>query len=345
METKSWTWEKDRGLRKEKFHIDGDGYILKTLFSSICGTDLHVLNGNASIDNKISLGHEFVGKLDRVPANNNSDFKVGDQVIIAPGLPCGACDYCQIYNNGNWCKNRTSHGLHAITADKIVLGGFSEYIKLITGIRMYHIPPDLPFMRAVLAEPLTVAIRALSRARMNLRTTAHNQIVIVGLGPIGLMTALLARFFGEEVWGIDIDPYRINYAKKLGILVNCDANLFKYRLHGGIGADIVIECTGEPKAMQTCFDLIRRGGRIVAAGHFYPNGTYPLDPYLICRQDIEVYGTVLGDEDAYDDAINLLQQNEIPWDSIISHTFDFNKTDDAFRLAQSRQCMKVTVAF
>lgn len=336
--TKTWILEKNNKLKLVDAKIDTDKYIVvKTILSSICGTDLHLLDNHDSLDRPLSLGHEFIGEVISVPKNNKK-YSVGDKLIIAPGISCGNCHYCDKFSNPNWCTNRKSHGISSLENDEPILGGFSLNVALMNGIKTYKIPSNLSMEKAVLAEPLTVAIRALDRGTNNLRSNRDKTIAIVGLGPIGTLTALIAKLNGYRVVGYDLNEYRLNYViREFGIETKHINNIEKNN------SDVVIECTGSPNSIESCLSLVRRGGRIVIAGHFYPNGETFIDPYVICRSDIEIVGTVLGDESSYMTAINLLQLEEIKWEKVISHIYNFNELEKAFRKAQNRTCMKISI--
>lgn len=336
VKTKSWILNEYNKFELSEIEFESYGQlVINVLLSSICGTDLHIIEKKDHLSRPLSLGHEFIGEV----ISHNDQYHIGDRVIVAPGVPCGECYYCKEYGVGNWCTNRKSHGIYGLNSSQPILGGFTTQIALADGIKTYKIPPKMSNEIAVLTEPLTVAIRALDRAIHSLRSHKDKDIAIVGLGPIGTLTAILAKIHGYNVVGIDKEPYRVNYvAREFGISSYCLRN-------NNIESkfDVVIECTGYPDALCTCFQLLRRGGRLVIAGHFYSNGKVGIDPCDICRNDWEIYGTVLGDEFSYMTAINLLCTPVVPWNKVISNFYDFSDTPAAFEMASKRSCMKVTI--
>lgn len=337
IQTKTWILDDTNRLNVEEINFLESGHlVVDVLLSSICGTDLHIMAGHDSLSRPLSLGHEFIGSVVSAP---NNQYETGDRIIIAPGVPCGECYYCSNFGNGNWCINRKSHGIYGLDSSFPVLGGFSSRIALAHGIKTYKIPDSMADQVAVLAEPLTVAIRALDRGFNNLRSNKDRRIAVVGLGPIGALTCILAKAYGYDVIGVDKEQYRVEYMnKKIGINSFAKQDCMMESIY-----DVVIECTGEPESIPTCIHMLRRGGRLVVAGHFYPNGKVEIDPYNICRNDIEVCGTILGDESSYRTAINLLTRKDLPWDNVISDIYSFDRVPEAFEKALDRHCMKVAV--
>ncbi len=354
MKTNTWITGEDNKLSKQLIIQDeyDNGVVIKVTRAAICGTDLHVLEGHDSVKRPLSLGHEFIGVIEEITGNrmiydkNGIEFKTGDRVIIAPGISCGECIYCSEYKQPNWCINRKSHGLSTLNPEKLIIGGFSERVPLITGIDIYKIPDQLTDDLAILAEPLTVALRAFERATSGLRTKEKNTVVVLGLGPIGVLISLLALYKGCELIGVEPIEYRREYVRTFGINAVdsiTESTVIKNDLNDGFGADIVFECAGNPEAVEKGIQLLRRGGRLVVVGHFFKNGTFKLDPWDICRNELEIVGSVLGNENEYDRAIELLMDKKIPWDKVISHLIQFEEADNAFLIAKNRNSMKVVL--
>jgi L-iditol 2-dehydrogenase len=329
--------------------------IIEVSYNGICGTDLHILEGKGSKVRPISLGHEFVGKItdirEPILSCDGSEISIGDRVAVVPGYSCGKCVYCHKYPELEYlCPNRVVHGLSNPYKENGVLGGLSSKVGISSKIYVQKIPDNIPDNVATLIEPLTVAIRAVekaisgNRADIDLGFGIGNKVVVFGLGPIGLMTAMVAQRVGLRVIGIEPNNLRREIAKEVGI-ENTFASIYNKEFEEILeeGADIVIEAAGYPQAFADGMDVIRKAGRLVVLGHFFENGKVDLNPSIICRNDIEIIGSVLGPRQAYPKAVRLISEEPDLWAKLITHTFSLSEVKSAFELAKSRECMKVIV--
>lgn len=346
----------DNHVRLATVELPADcrGLLVRVLYAGICGTDLHLIAGHDSKPRPISIGHEFIGEVVECgpePSTGGVAVGVGDRVVIEPGFSCGTCVYCRRHGAlTNLCPARRCHGLEALMDDAPLLGGMSEHVRLAPAARVHPIG-RLSTVRAALAEPLSVAVRAAERALgssrpdINLGPGLGACAVVVGLGPIGLSVALILTRMGATVTGIDIEEQRVRLACSLGVDAYVDGP-GERAVETGLppwGSDVVVECAGHPSAFLRSLSLVRRGGRVVVLGHFYPAGSVAFDPSSICRNDLEVVGCALGPREAYEKAMRLLEDEAMPWDRIVTDTFPLDRVADAFEVAQDRQRGKVLV--
>jgi threonine dehydrogenase-like Zn-dependent dehydrogenase len=347
----------DVGLAEVMLPTEGRGPLVRVLYGGICGTDLHLLAGHDAKSRPISLGHEFVGEVIELPTTphtmDGGAVAVGDRILVEPGFSCGRCDYCIRHGAlDNLCTARRCHGLEVLDGSTDpVLGGFSDHVRLAPGVSVQRIPESISTRRATLAEPLSVAIRAAERALVaprpdiNLGPGLGAEVAVVGLGPIGLLVALVLQRLGASVLGIERHPDRRALAAEVGIATVAGEHAVDAvdERTAGRGADVVVECGGESSAFLLSFDLVRRGGRIVELGHFFPIGTVDFDPQVVCANDLEVVGTALGPGVAYPKAAWLLTDERTAWDALITDEFALDDVKDAFALAGERKAGKVIV--
>ncbi|KAF0824288.1 zinc-binding dehydrogenase [Cytobacillus firmus] len=329
--------------------------VVEVSYNGICGTDLHILEGKGSKTRPVSIGHEFVGRVSLlnqfILSADGSNINVGDRVAVVPGYSCGNCVYCRKFPELDYlCGNRVVHGLSNPFKEGGALGGLSTSVGIDSKIYVQKIPDNISDEVATLIEPLTVAIRAVEKAisgskgDIDLGFGIGSKVVVFGLGPIGLMTAMVAKEVGLRVIGIEPNAYRREVAKEVGI-TEVYSSVYQKEFEDFIeeGADIVIEAVGEPHIVKDALYSIRKAGRFVVLGHFFENGSVELDPSVICRNDIEIIGSVLGPRQAYPKAVRLIEKDPERWGKLISHTFPLSETKAAFELAKTKECMKVIV--
>ena len=169
--------------------------IIRVEAVGICGSELEGYLGHSSVRKPpLVMGHEFCGTIERL-GEDASGFHAGDRVIVNPLIACGNCDRCRI-GKANICRNRQIIGIHRP-------GAFAEYVKVPIA-NMYAVPRGMDANLASLAEPLAVCIHALK-----LGLKPYKDVMIIGAGPIGLLTVQAARAAGAgRVLIIDRHPNR-----------------------------------------------------------------------------------------------------------------------------------------
>jgi (R,R)-butanediol dehydrogenase/meso-butanediol dehydrogenase/diacetyl reductase len=244
----------------------GPGRVLvEVMLCGICGSDLtefrdgpklirrdaHPLTGQAP---PITLGHEFVGRV--VHAEDHSAWSSGVRVTADACWRCGVCEACRV-GEYHRCRLGGSIGLHSD-------GAFAERV-VVPEYCLVEVPSAVSDEQAALSEPLAVALHALDRVS----TRPAEDVLVVGFGPIGAATALLARGLGSRVHVAEISPVRRARADELGFpTVEAGEEVARAvrRALGSGGADVVVETTGSAAALADAIDCARRGGRIALAG-------------------------------------------------------------------------------
>jgi len=235
-----------------------DGYtLLKVKAIGICGTDYHAYQGVQPFFNYPRiLGHEIAAEI--VETSLTKGFSVSDKVTISPYFYCGSCIACR---NGktNCCETMKVCGVH-------VDGAMSEYIlvpnySLIDG-------EGLSEDELVLVEPLAIGAHGISRANVK----SGEFVLVVGAGPIGLGTMDFARIAGAEVIALDTNVQRLEFCrKKLGVkhIINALSDDVVEQLKSITNGDmptVVIDCTGNLKAINNAFQYMAHGARFVLIG-------------------------------------------------------------------------------
>ena len=290
----------------------------------LCGSDVAALRGSSPhLRYPCVLGHELL--VDVVHCPERPDL-VGRRAVVEPLLPCGACPTCRV-GRYNCCPELRVLGVHAP-------GGLTEHAAL-PARNLYAVPEGMPDELAVLAEPLSIAYRAVQRSGVE----AGRVVVVLGAGPIGLLiTQLLLGSRGCRVLISDVDPQRLAVAQRLGA-----EPLPPSSLEGAAGVgDVVFEAAGHPAATAACTDLVAPTGRIVLVG--WNRGPVPVDTVTLMRKEAEIF-TSRNSVGAFGPVLRLLASGAVDPKSLISHRFPLTRGPEALRLlANGGPAVKVLVA-
>ena len=216
----------------------GPGEVLiQVMASGICGTDIHIFNGEYLGAYPVIPGHEFSGVIVSIGSQINR-FKVGDHVAVEPNIACDNCVHC-LNNRQNFCLNWQALGV-------TLPGGMEQYVtapeKAVFSIG------DLPFEQGAFVEPLSCVVHGVERARLRLA----DQVAILGAGPIGNLLLQMVRLQGvSQVSVLENNPGRAELARQMGAdfvfnqLEDLQSNTY----------DVVIDATGVLPVMNRAIDF------------------------------------------------------------------------------------------
>lgn len=301
----------------------------------ICGTDVHVKHDEFPYWPPVTLGHEFAGTVVEVGPNCRSA-KVGERVVAEPhNLSCGVCYLCRT-GNTHICASKRSPGWG-------VDGGMAKFICYPEKL-LHRMPEGMTFDQGALVEPTANAVTdVIERARI----TAGDFAVVIGPGPIGLLAAMVARAAGARevvVIGTPADAaLRLKKAQELGfITVNLgEANPVDVvmSLTGGIGADLVIECSGSPRAIPGTIDLVRKLGKICVIGL---TGNRPVEvPWdKFSFKVVEVIFNLSTSYTSWDRTIALIHKGLVPAEKIVTHRLPLAQWEEAFAAVENLSGLK-----
>jgi 2-desacetyl-2-hydroxyethyl bacteriochlorophyllide A dehydrogenase len=283
----------------------------------ICGTDLHIMDGEFAPSFPIVPGHEFAGEIVGV-GSAVTGYAVGDQVAVDPSLYCGHCYYCK-RARGNQCENWGAIGV-------TVAGAAAEFVAAPMA-NLFALPAHLPVRDAALIEPLSCAVRGFDVLP---RTVADNYL-IYGSGTMGLMNLELAKRAGAATVSIvDLNPQRLETAKRLGCtaaVTNAD------ELDAPRGWDVVIDCTGAAAAIRDGLGRVGRGGTFLQFGVANYDTRVEIEPYEIYRREITITGS-MAVLHSFDRAGEMLAAGVLDPGVFVSHRFPLDGYGEA--LAQFR---------
>ncbi len=240
-----------------------DEVLIKVAYGGICGTDIHILHDEFTYYPPVIMGHEFSGEIAEV-GEDVTLFKKGDRVVGEPhNKACGKCYLCRQGHIQN-CKDKRSIGWG-------IDGCFTSYVVMPEKL-LHKIPEGLSLAEAAMAEPAAiVAHQLLERATV----TAGDNVVIMGVGPIALLAAQMARVAGAGkiiLCGCTSDiEFRLPIAQELGCFdrfvdVQKEDTVAAVMEETEIGADLVVEASGAGSAIRNAIACLRNRGRLCAIG-------------------------------------------------------------------------------
>ncbi len=240
---------------KEKPELKGKGAIVKINGCGLCGSDLVKLKHGTFKDGDVP-GHEIVGTI--VSVNTDADFMPGDRIVAGHHVPCYECVFCYGQNHSMCRKFKNTN---------IVPGGFAEYVYLSEDHLLnttFKVPGGVSDEHISFTEPFACCLRAVKRMKINY----GSNVLIIGLGSIGILMGQAAKTAGYRVFGIDLISDRVLNAKKYGfddtyLLQNTDETVTDMKLENcPNGFDAIIMTSGADAALELALKAVRDGGLI-----------------------------------------------------------------------------------
>ena len=325
--------------------IEPGAMLVKVEMAGICGTDVHLWKGQLPIPRPIIMGHETVGIIQCMGEGLNKDWtdaalREGDRVTWSAGMSCGYCYQCAVFRQPTRCLNRRAYGI-SFNSDEPphFSGGYAEYIYLRPGTAVFK-------LSNVAAEAVTGAGCALVTAIHGIERMGiswGDRVVIQGSGPVGLSALAVAQTAGALMTIVIGGPEpRLELAQAFGAdhTINIEeisdpaARLDEVkRLTNGWGADAVIECVGSPTVVPEGFEMCRDGGKYLVLGHYGDAGATPMNPHVITRKQLTVYGSWGSEPRHMAAAIEFLrrQGERFPFAQAISHRFPLDLAFEALQ--------------
>ncbi|MFN8524075.1 MAG: alcohol dehydrogenase catalytic domain-containing protein [Chloroflexota bacterium] len=304
--------------------------------TSICGSDLHIWHWDpifhAVMTTPRVIGHEFAGVVAR---SADAGVPEGTRVIAESVRYCGACPRCR-RGRTSICDNFRVRGVH-------IDGGMAE--QTVIGTNSLHTIPDgLSFEHASVVEPASVATHAVLE-RSGVRP--GDLALVTGPGPIGLLTAQIARAAGAEVvvTGAEVDQeVRLVTAEALGFkTINTareSVNEGLKRVVGRDRADLAIECAGTQGGFESAVQGVEKGGTIVIIALY--SGAFPIDPSVAVRRELDLKASYIANWDDYERAIQFIADGTIDVGPLI-RTYPLSDAVLAMEHALAKNVMKAVL--
>jgi L-iditol 2-dehydrogenase len=330
--------------------------LLRTRFSEVCGTDVHLHHGKLSgVPYPIIPGHVSIGEISqlrgRVSDVEGKEFREGDLVtFLDVHKTCNACWYCLVAKESTRCPSRKVYGI-TYSADDGLLGGWSQAIWMKPGVRMVRIPRELaPETFIGGGCGLVTALHATDLASIRL----GESVAVLGAGPVGLSAAALAKLSGAgEILVIGDPVERLELSRRMGATQTIGLDTPAHdraaivRQHtAGRGADVVIEASGAPEAVGQGLDLVRDGGRVIVVGQYTDHGDVAINPHRqINRKHVTIHGCWGSDYSHFHRAVALAARfgDRIPWRDLAARRFTLDQAGEALARVASRDVIKAVI--
>ncbi|MFD4634448.1 zinc-dependent alcohol dehydrogenase family protein [Streptomyces sp. NPDC058284] len=250
--------------------------VVEVAACGLCGTDLHILQGEFAPTLPVVPGHEFAGEVVALGSEVRT-LAVGDRVAVDPSLHCHECRYCRD-GRGNLCERWAAIGV-------TTAGGAAQY-AVAPAANCVRLPDHVRTEDAALIEPLSCAVRGYDVLRARL----GSHVLIYGSGTMGLMMLELAKRTGAaSVDVVDLNPDRLATARRLGVSGSAAS---ADELERPQGWDVVVDATGNAAAIQDGLERVAKAGTFLQFGVADYATRVNIDPYRIYNQEITITGSM-----------------------------------------------------
>ncbi|WHT16050.1 zinc-dependent alcohol dehydrogenase family protein [Crossiella sp. CA-258035] len=297
--------------------------VVEVAACGLCGTDLHILQGEFAPTLPVIPGHEFAGVV-VATGKEVTEVRAGDRVAVDPSLYCHECRYCRVGRN-NLCERWNAIGVSKPGgAAQFAVAPVANCVKL---------PEHIRTEDAALIEPLSCAVRGYDILNAQLAS----RVLIYGSGTMGLMMLELGKRTGAaSIEVVDLNPDRLATAQRIGVTgtaTNAD------ELDRPEGWDVVIDCTGNEKAIQDGLGRVAKGGTFLQFGVSDYSARAVIEPYKIYNQEITITGS-MAVLHSFERAADLFAAGVLDPEVFISHRLpldDYAAALESFRRGEGRK--------
>ncbi len=298
-----------------------DEVLIQVMRIGVCGSDIHVYHGlHPYTGYPVVQGHEVSGVIAEV-GSQVKGLSVGDNVTFTPQVTCGKCYPCQ-------------HGMYHICESLKVMGfqtgGAAQDFFPVKAENVFKLPASISLDKAAMIEPISVAVHALGKGG----DVRGKRVLVLGAGMIGNLVAQVARALGAKAVMItDVSDYKLDMARKCDIqfTVNVAKEDLEQAVLNHFGperADLMLECVGVEDTIKHALPVARKGTTLVVVGVF---GKKPqVDLGLVQDRELHLVGTLMYQKADYEKAIELVVNNKLCLDDLITDRFPFARYLDAY---------------
>ena len=316
--------------------LDDGEVLVRLALGTICGSDLHTIQGRRIEPTPCVLGHEGVGRV--IATGRGRETWIGRRVTWTSADSCGQCAPCTTYDLPQKCEHVFKYG-HSPLHDRSGLHGtYASHIVLRRGTHLVAVPEDLSDAMVAPVNCALATMAAVTEQRPRVSRTA----VIQGAGLLGIYGCALLRAAGvPRVVVVDQDAARLALVPAFGGEPVMGSAL---NIVGSGGADVVIEVAGAPAVVDEGMKLLRPGGHYLLVGMVHPDSALPLTGEALIRKCVTLRGVHNYGARHLDAAMAFLgQQRSLPWASLVSPPLPLAKMDEAIALAATRRWLRVAV--
>lgn len=309
--------------------------LIKVIVAGVCGTDLHLHDGEFGPSYPLTPGHEICGEVVEL-GSNVSTLAVGDRVTFDNTASCGHCLECR-RAKPEYCTTILAQGVNAP-------GGFAEYVS--ASAERCFIVNDLDPEVAVFAEPTACVVHGLDVLGM----TPGAKVLLFGAGPTGLVLTQLLRATGAGFLVVAAPTQaKLDIASQRGadLVVKVDrANpalaVAELSEIAGDGFDYVIDATGAVSVLNETLALLRVGGTVFVYGMTAEAAEWTIAPYDVFRRELTIKGS-FAQQFAFDRALLALRGGRVDTGGMVTHRFGLDQYSEALKAVASSDCIKAVI--
>ncbi len=299
--------------------------VVRSTMSAVCGSDLHVYRQGADQVGDRServAGHEAVGIVEQVGSGEEA-LVPGTRVVVYQHYGCGRCGYCRV-GEPMFCPDRRTLGNHIDGAD-------AAFVTAPASICL-PLPDDVgDEVGALIACNFGTAFSGIGKLGLG----PEDVVVVFGLGPVGCCAVVVAAGNGANVVAVDPVEGRRNLAEELGAARIIDptasdtkAEILEYTR--GLGAEVSVDCSGDPGAQSEALDVLRPGGKMLVLAATAP---WTLDPSQLWRKGLTLIGSWVYGLGEYEGVVRLARKRSEALEKIVTRRFGGEEAEEALRAA------------
>lgn len=315
--------------------IKDDEVLIEIKAAGICGTDLHHYEAGDNITIPVILGHEFSGNIVEI-GKMVKGWRQGDRVVSEThAYVCNACYLCR-RGDYHLCKERKGFGSG-------VDGAFTQYLAVLSRL-LHQIPDSFSYPEATILQPAADIVHAVIT---NTQVRPGDTVVVLGPGPMGLLTVEVSRAVGAGqviIVGLDEDRERLEMGKRVGadVMINGSKEDVVKRVNeltGGRGADIVFEVSGAKEAFLQGLEILAQKGQMTIIGVHTQPAEFGVRPFQ--RAEKILRGSTMSTWPDYEKAIQLTRSGRLQLKPLITDVLPITEWKKGFDLALARKACKV----
>ena len=317
--------------------------VIRVTLTTICGTDVHIVNGEYPVKPGLTIGHEPVGVIHELGVGVTG-YHVGERVLVGAITPCGQCGFCL---NGRW--SQCGGPIGGWKFGNTINGAQAEYLLVPHAqANLAKIPDDLCDEQVVLlADIASTGISAAESAEVKIGDT----VAVFAQGPIGLCATAGAKLKGASlIIAIESDPVRMMMARRMGADIVLDHTRMDVvaeikRLTDGEGVDVAIEALGTQATFENALRVLRAGGSVSSLGVYSGKLAVPLEPFAAGLGDQKIITTLCpGGKERMRRLMELVRHGRLDFTPLLTHTFSLDRITEAYKLFAERRDGVIKVA-
>ena len=328
--------------------IEPGQILVRTLYTTLCGSDIHTYCGRRTEPPHVVLGHEIVGKILWIDnAHSGKDFrgetiKAGDRITwsifsVPPGVPAPRPDIPQKSDH------LFKYGHALAKGDDVFNGGLADYCILHAGTALIKISDSVPLK---VAATISCAHSTVMGALRVAGDISGRKVIVFGAGLLGLSCVAMCKEAGaSRIDLIDHDASRLLWGEKFGANVT-----YPYPAESQVSlpwpeADIVFDMTGNSQAMKTGIDSLAVGGCSIWIGAVFPAEPVQIDAQKIVRKVLQIRGLHNYNYEDFLNATSFIENNyrKYPFEDLVEKEYSFNKIEEAFAFASESKPVRVGI--